>query len=174
MNSQSSESSKKKTSENLESRAEKISLLATMLGPDAMARIRRKEPDFLTEAQEPDAAIDPDRANWHRNRLLKRLREDSGQVPKRDTMVQSDIGLGIDNEPHPRAERTTAPKPKKVLRTAQSIDARIMAFADKSKLAVEHPAVVARLVSALQRPERVAALRSLSGPMARSIVRRMR
>jgi len=50
----------------------------------------------------------------------------------------------------------------------------LSAISDPETLGKEHPAVITRLMKNLTREERVIALKSLPGPVARSIVRRLK
>jgi len=51
---------------------------------------------------------------------------------------------------------------------------RLAALADVATLADEHPAIVTRLIRTLAREDRVAILKSLPGPLARMVVKRLR
>lgn len=141
-------------------RSEKMGLLSAMLGPEALARLRqevKKSPDI--EAHE---ALDPDRAAWHRNKLLERLRQQQSgtMAPVSEHRVQ--------DQPEPRLARPAVARP------ATSIDARIASHASKAGLQDEHPAVIARLLRGLDRADRIRALKTLPGPLARSVVQRLR
>ena len=124
-------------------RAEKLSLLRGILGPEKMARLETAE----THDTPP---VDPDRVAWHRNRLLERLRAQRDQ-------------------PAPQPQPHVAPKP-----APATMDARLTGLADLDRIGDEHPAVIARLLRSMEREDRAATLRALPGPLARSLVRRMR
>ncbi len=55
-------------------RAEKLSILSALLGPDALARLREGQGDSAARPAPGTAEIDTDRAAWHQNKLLERLR----------------------------------------------------------------------------------------------------
>ncbi|GAB5448916.1 hypothetical protein [Gymnodinialimonas sp.] len=147
------------------SRAEKLSLLSTMLGPDAMARLRDGQPDAPTEAGKSPSPVDAERAAWQRNRLLERLRhQGGGKVPD---VAQTREGRSTPPLEKPVDQRALAAENK-------HLDARLAKISDIATLGHEHPAIIARLVKGLPRDERVEALKALPGPVARSIVRRLR
>lgn len=144
------------------SRAEKLSVLSALLGPDAMARIRDAQPPGASEPKVDPVTVDADRVAWHRNRLLERLRQQ---------------GAGEGPAPHsaPAATRSEIPGSQQAFaQPSQSLDARLVKFSDAATLGQEHPAIIARLIKTLPRDERVEALKSLPGPMARLILRRLR
>jgi len=155
------------------SRAEKLSILSAMLGPEAFAKLRDEQPGLPAQKADYPVEIDADRAAWHRNRLLERLR--------------SQAGSGARSAPPPTINKPAAQGPPDGIGTAQEIptaqtfggsgaglDARLSAISDPETLGKEHPAVITRLMKNLTREERVIALKSLPGPVARSIVRRLK
>lgn len=149
------------------SRAEKLSLLSTMLGPDAMARVRegtaRSSPDLTAKQEE----VEPGRAAWHRNRLLERLRQQVGDATASKTATSSGR--------LPSASKTPVTDTKQTIDARNlRLDARLAQISDTANLGQEHPAIIARLIKALSRDERVDALKSLPGPVARSVVRRLK
>lgn len=151
------------------SRAEKLSILSAMLGPDAMARLREGHTEGPAEFGTDPVAVDAERAAWQRNKLLERLRH-QGEAKAAPRTTETD---------QPRGKGSTAP-----LRGGEvqqrwgpenaHLDSRLAKISDLATLEQEHPAIIARLVKALSRDERVEALKSLPGPIARSIVRRLR
>ncbi|MEJ6393013.1 hypothetical protein V8J82_07100 [Gymnodinialimonas sp. 2305UL16-5] len=143
-------------------RAEKLSLLTAMLGPDAMERIRKRQPDLAGAIADNADAVDPDRAAWHRNKLLERLRAHA------DLKKQPAQQLRNGTQSHMKTPETS-----EALR-AEALDKRISGLASQSPLQNEHPAVIARVLSGMSRLERVETLKTLPGPMARSIIRRLR
>lgn len=157
------------------SRAEKMSVLSALLGPEALAKIREGQPAAAPIVQGAPVEVDADRAAWHRNKLLERLRSQSGRAP------------AASGHPQPYKPAATAPAPTRAAempalagsmlasaRRSGGLDTRLAAIADLNTFEQEHPAVIARLMKGLSREERVVALRSLPGPIARSIVRRLR
>lgn len=148
------------------SRDEKLSLLSSILGPDAMERLRESTGSD-TEPKNEKVAIEPDREAWHHNRLLERLRQ---QGSKTSTSPKK--------APDPKISRPSAASSEDAVRAQEvrnmHLDARLAKISNVATLGQEHPAIIARLIKALARDERVEALKSLSGPMARSIVRRLR
>lgn len=151
------------------SRAEKLSLLSAMLGPDAMARVRNAQPGDNSTPAPATVELDAERAAWHRNRLLERLRK-QGEVRPAPVSAHSDAEAAA-----PQRARPAAAETKRLAATGSvSLDARLAKFSDFATLDKEHPAIIARLIKTLPRDERVFALKSLPGPIARSIVRRLR
>ncbi len=157
-------------------RAEKLSVLSALLGPEALAKLREDQPDVTAVGQE----IDADRAAWHRNRLLKRLRGQSVNPRPADPQegpTQTDIGNTSREAASQPRDIPALPKARPAgdhLRQTKGIDTRLAAIADPSTLGQEHPAVIARLMKGLSREERILTIKSLPGPIARSIVRRLR
>lgn len=155
------------------SRAEKLSILAAMLGPDAMARIRDAAPDTQLETKNEEVEVDAERATWHRNRLLERLRQQGvGRDAVATRPATSEVTHGdVKTEPTPR----DLPNAENRVEVENlRLDARLAKFSDVDTLGFEHPAIIARFVKTLSRDARVEALKSLPGPVARSIVRRLR
>lgn len=150
-------------------RAEKLSVLSSLLDPEAMARLRAGG----GEGTNSEAAVDAGRVAWHRNKLLERLRAKGATgEPSTRSSVPSSLSGGssrqaVDHEPV--AER----KPQ-INRARVSVDTRLASNLDRETLAREHPAVIARLLNAVDRPMRIEALKSLPGPVARTVVRRLR
>ena len=155
------------------SRAEKLSILSAMLGPEAFAKLRDEQPGLPAQKADYPVEIDADRAAWHRNRLLERLR--------------SQAGSGARSAPSPTISKPAAQRRPDGIGAAQEIptaqtfggsgaglDARLSAISDPEMLGKEHPAIITRLMKNLTREERVIALKSLPGPVARSIVRRLK
>lgn len=154
-------------------RAEKLSILSAMLGPDALARVREGQPDLAPQTPQGGVEIDADRAEWHRNRLLERLRKQSnsklGQTDRERTPSDAFNHAGLAPKARPSIDS------QRVFGAGNaSLDARLAMISDAATLGQEHPAIIARLVKTLSRDERVEALKSLPGPVARSIVRRLR
>lgn len=96
-----------KADEKGRARAEKLSLLSSMLGPEAMARVKAGH----ASQNDPDH-IDPERIAWHRNRLLERLRAQKppqttpeSPQPKKahniDARLNALVDLGAISEEHP-------------------------------------------------------------------------
>lgn len=154
------------------SRAEKLSILSTMLGPEALARVREGQPKTTQPSGEGRTDVDADRVNWHRSKLLERLRQheanksrDAGQKRARAEAPPSESVKALDLE---------ADMERILDGSGARFDVRIARIADETGLEKEHPAIIARLIKALPREERVDALKSLPGPIARSIVRRLK
>ena len=151
------------------SRAEKLSILSALLGPDALAKLREGQSTAPSMKEDGPVEIDAERAAWHRNKLLERLRNQVG----------SEVG-------QPKATQEMQAKPtsgglERSILSATSpgvggagFDAKLTAISDPDTLGQEHPAVIARLMMKLPREDRVTALKSLPGPVARSIVRRLK
>jgi hypothetical protein len=140
-------------------RAEKLSALSALLGPEAMERLRRRDEGF----REPAAALSStseERVAWQRNRLIERLRvqwpDEVGTVEVRGGAATA-VGT-----------RRTGPE------APASVDTRIAAAVDLATLADEHPAVIVRVLERMDREERVAVLRGLPGPTARAAIHRLR
>lgn len=151
------------------SRAEKMSILSAMLGPQALARLREGQADTAGRSSDPVVPIDSERAAWHRNRLLERLRNQGGGVVTPESPI-------LENAPLPGSAAST-PRPADSPQDRsfrRSLDLRLSAIADLESLGDEHPAVITRLLSSLSRQERVAVLKSLPGPVARSVLKRLR
>ncbi|MBY4894049.1 hypothetical protein KUL25_14920 [Rhodobacteraceae bacterium N5(2021)] len=150
------------------SRAEKLSILSAMLGPDAIARLRDGQNEAPAEFSNAPVEVDAERAAWQRNRLLERLRQQGRATPPKPAQAASAPEKeGVPPREGARGQRQWGPE-------NAHLDARLASISDFSTLGQEHPAIIARLVKALPREERVEALKSLPGPMARSIVRRLR
>ncbi|WP_224816441.1 hypothetical protein [Hasllibacter sp. MH4015] len=143
------------------SRNEKLSALASLLGPEALAKLRVDAPD--ADAQEVDQA----RVDWHRNKLLERLRQRQSRPGTGEDRV-------IDPATPPLSQTATQADDPNQIPAGAGLDQRLARNVSGSGLAGEHPAVIARLLGTLARPARIEALRSLPGPMARGIVQRLR
>lgn len=144
------------------SRQEKLSILSAILGPETLAKLKAEHP---AEASAPSTApTEPDatRAEWHRNRLLERFRTNgSGQVSPKQ------VG-NADLEPDAiRSKPAQADKPL-------GIEDRLIQTGMPQDLAMEHPAVIAHVLSKMPRGERVHAMKALPGPVARAVLRRLR
>lgn len=154
------------------SRAEKLSILSAMLGPEALARVRAVHPDISPQPASGAGEIDADRAAWHRNKLLERLRQQTNPKHSQTPPTQAarhenkNVGSVVDDVMKRASNGMRA--------GYASLDARLAKISDANALVHEHPAIIARLMKTLSRDERVEALKSLPGPVARSIVRRLR
>ena len=140
-------------------RAEKLSALETLLGADAMARLRRADDGFDPADTELSSA-DAERVAWQRNQLLERLHErwmKGRGAPGYDTAL-----------PAPNARPASAPE------IADSVGSRIASAVDLPSLANEHPAVIVHILRQMERRDRVSALRALPGPIARAAIHRLR
>lgn len=147
------------------SRAEKMSILSAMLGPDALARLREGQSDGPSKTSPAPVEVDADRAAWHRNKLLERLR-DQGRMPSGSNRQ---VNTPAATEAPPRD-----PVPNVQRASGRSLDMRLAAIAEFETLAYEHPAIITRLVRGLSRDERISVIKSLPGPLARSVVKRLR
>jgi hypothetical protein len=170
-------------------REEKLSALSALLGPEAMGRLRKRQPGFEADAA-ADAAPSADRVAWHGNRLLERLRSkepgDAGAaLPAKEHVAQPKAAPSKPPQPQaaepkqtqPQAAAQTEPprpRPAAAAPSGRAIDLRIAAAVDLSALAAEHPAVIVRILRGLGRAERVETLRRLPGRTAREAVRRLR
>ncbi|KPQ17991.1 MAG: hypothetical protein HLUCCO18_02965 [Rhodobacteraceae bacterium HLUCCO18] len=140
-------------------RAEKLSALSALLGPEAMDRLRRRDAGF----REPAVALSStseERVAWQRNRLIERLR---GQWSAEAGTVEARGGAAT-------AVGTRRAGPEAPV----SVDTRIAAAVDLATLADEHPAVIVRVLEKMDREERIAVLRCLPGPTARAVIHRLR
>lgn len=155
------------------SRAEKLSILSAMLGPDALARVRDGQSDPASLAPEIPVEVDKDRASWHRNKLLERLRQQAGTKLEAGKDQASAAGQ-TEPKARPESPRGSLDDQRIFGSPSAGLDARLSKISDASMLEQEHPAIIARLIKTLPRDERVEALKSLPGPIARSIVRRLR
>lgn len=157
------------------SRSEKMSILSTLLGPDALAKLREGLSDPKFHAVDADVEVNADRAAWHRNKLLERLRGQSTR-PNSTLPPSSVVGqMKPPSAPNERAyQRKEAQPVVKAARPTDGLDARLAAIVDTDTIDQEHPAVIARLLRGLPREERIVVLKALPGPIARSIVRRLR
>lgn len=54
------------------------------------------------------------------------------------------------------------------------MDSRLASNLQPGLLGAEHPAVIARLLRNLDRPTRIETLKALPGPVARTVLRRLR
>jgi hypothetical protein len=137
-------------------RAEKLSALSNLLGPEIMERLRQRDKGFeTTGTTEQEASTD--RVAWQRSRLLERIR----------------TGLADDAGPGEAAVATDAPS-LAARHLNASVDTRIAAAMELATLADEHPAVIARVLDGMDRDARVAVLRTLPGPTARAAIHRLR
>ena len=164
-------------------RVEKLRVLSALLGPEAVERLRH---DLQPPPPVPDIDPDADRAAWHRNRLLERLRSRSPREPGegRRTPDGAEVSRPATQQPTPSGSgvgpgvrsgvgsRLATAGP--AARGGHSMDARLASNLEPGGLAGEHPAVIARLLLGLGRPARIEALKSLPGPVARTVVRRLR
>lgn len=138
-------------------RADKLSALEALLGRDTMDRLRREETGF--EPRE-DGPADGARVALHRDRLIGRLSErwresrDNAAAPAQAAAPPEGAGAVPDAD--------------------GGVDRRIASAMERSKLSHEHPAVIARVLQGLERPERIALLRELPGQTARAAIQRLR
>src|SRR6056297_958382 len=136
-------------------RAEKLSALSALLGPEAMERLRRRDEGFREPEPEPEpesasSATSEERVAWQRNRLIERLR---GQWPKNGRPGKT------------RNDAATIERADVEGRDIQvTVDTRIAAAVDLATLADEHPAVIVHVLEKMDRDERIAVLRGLPGP----------
>lgn len=148
------------------SRAEKMSILSSLLGPDALARLHEGQEENRTVS----LPVDAERAAWQRNKLLERLRQQDGE-----NTVSPEAALGQPlKAKHPANGDAHAGAQRRLGGATPHLDAQLAKLFDPAKLAQEHPAIIARLVQSLSRDKRVDVLKSLPGPIARSIVQRLR
>ena len=127
----------------------KSGILANLLSPDALARIRKKSPTLSTAD----------------NAAQKKMVV--GPMQKGDQKLVPPSTLGI-------APKTTLHAPPKIVaRSKNRADKCISTMADKTSLEKEHPAVIAKYLQKLSQAERVSILKNLPGPIARSVVRRL-
>lgn len=148
-------------------RAEKMSALAALLGPEAMERLRLQE-DGFEDASAPLTKDSEDRVAWHRNRLLERLRHQwSGERVADETPGEVAAAL-------PPQRRAPDPKPDPTPTPPVSIDARIASAVDLARLGAEHPAVIVRVLENMDRAQRVAVLKALPGHTARAAIYRLK
>ena len=152
-------------------REEKLSALAALLGPEAMARLRSRNEGFAGPgeiAKEPTA----ERLAWHRGRLLERLRARwaeahaaESEAVETDRVARTNVsGRRSENAQHASARGTRQ----------SAVDSRIAAGLDLGVLDGEHPAVISRVLHALDRGQRVELLRRLPGHTARDVIRRLK
>lgn len=142
------------------SRQEKLSLLSAILGPEALAKLSSDETGTAAQTSKDKGQLDPKRAEWHRNRLMERFRLNSSET---STKVNSHSARVVGQ----KDARLTSPKPT-------GIDDRLNQIGMPKDLSQEHPAVIAHILSKLPRADRVVTLKSLPGPIARAVVRRIR
>lgn len=147
------------------SRTEKMSILSAMLGPEAMARVR--ETQAKDQPTTEKVQLDAERVAWHRNKLLERLRQQGGRLSSKSVTQANHQANAARSLKFQQDSRQSHPK-------NLHLDARLAKIIDAANLSNEHPAVVARLIKTLPREDRVEALKSLPGPMARAIVKRLR
>lgn len=147
-------------------RREKLSVLSALLGPDTLARLRADGHDLpeLPPGTDP-AALDPDRVAWHRSKLMERVRGRSGRPDPIPPPAEIPSSPG---KRHPRSPAT----PDALSRPP--LDQRLATHADEATLSGEHPAVIARLLQGMGQADRIAVLKTLPGPIARSVVQRLR
>ncbi len=144
------------------SKAEKMSVLSSLLGPEGMKKLRADNPDLTTAGLEVDAS----RVAWHRNRLLERLRSNAepGRSAKKAAPPEPENTVNDAAAPHRDRQQDDRP----------GVEARLASNLDRATLGSEHPAVIAKLLSKLDRGARIETLKSLPGPVARTVVRRLR
>ena len=116
-------------------RAEKAGLLESMLGPQAMARIRSDK----TAGSQAARSLDPNRVEWHKSQLLERLRSQKQtlnstaqpNVSRKDlaTRLKAVVSLDTLAEEHPSV----------IYRVAQSMER-----AERAELMRSLPGPVAR------------------------------
>lgn len=151
------------------SRAEKLSILSSLLGPEALKRVRSASVPSEQDDGSGQMEVDAERAAWHRNRLLERLRQ-RGEASGSEAEEQSRSDLPSAEQPH-----GASPSQRDAMsKVGVGLDARLARISGTDRLDQEHPAIVARLVRGLPRDERIATLKSLPGPLARAVVRRLR
>ncbi len=161
------------------SKAEKLSVLSALLGPEALAKLREGQPE-ASQILGATVEVDADRAAWHRNKLLERLRVRSGNAQSASTQPKrasfDDHEAEIKATPQNGSVKTPkmAASVLDAARRSGGLDTRLAAIADPETLDQEHPAIIACLMKGLSREERIIALKSLPGPIARSIVRRLK
>ncbi len=142
------------------SRQEKLSLLSTILGPEALAKLSSDGVSKPVQPPKDMKELDPKRAEWHRNRLMERFRLSSGE-----TSTQANSGsVSVEGK---KDAGLMSPKPT-------GIDDRLNHIGIPKDLSREHPAVIAHILSKLPRADRVVTIKSLPGPIARAVVRRIR
>ncbi len=147
---------------NRTSREEKLSVLSAILGPEAFAKLGARHPVEGTSQDALASEGSTQRAEWHRNRLLERFR----------TQSQSDALSDVADK---RVESDQAGKARVIIPQARTtIDQQLSRLVSLSELSNEHPAVIARVVSRMPREDRVTTLKALPGPVARSVVKRLR
>lgn len=109
------------------SRAEKLSLLRSLLGHETVARLNAEH-----ERAAPDGGSEqplaPDRAAWHRNKLLERLRE---RAPKQGAQPEAPLAA-----PHMGAP-TTLSRAKAAVST--NVDVRLAAAREFRSIVVRTP-----------------------------------
>lgn len=140
-------------------RAEKLTALAALLGPETMERLRQQDPGFANGSVRVTDTSDAQVAR-ERDRLLDRLR---ARWPEAAGDGQ---GRGVADAPVDRAPDGSG--------MPAAVDTRIAAAVDMARLADEHPAVILHVLERMDRKTRVAALRALPGPIARAALRRLR
>lgn len=150
-------------------RAEKMSILSAMLGPDALSRVREGQPAGSPPPSGGAVEVDEDRATWHRNKLLERLRQQA--QAKTESPLRGGTPIGSRQAAAPQV---VLKQHASLRSTGAGLDARLAKISDLATLELEHPAIITRLIRTLPRAERVEALKTLPGPVARSIVRRLK
>lgn len=144
------------------SREEKLSVLSALLGPEALAKLDKGLVSDATAKTTLPEVADTQRAEWHRNRLLERFRVQSRSGNFGNAASPEILG----RQPGKTSAGTTA--------NATSVDQKLARLSSLADLGGEHPAVIARVLSQMPRVDRVTALKTLPGPTARSVVRRLR
>jgi hypothetical protein len=144
------------------SRQEKLSLLSAILGSEALSKLNSFQTNSRDASSKDMIELDPKRAEWHRNRLMERFRLNA-EVAVTD-VVPDKAGLADGHSIDPGILKH---KP-------MGIDERLGQVGLPTDLSREHPAVIAHILTKLSRVERVDALKSLPGPVARTVVRRLR
>lgn len=143
------------------SRQEKLSILSAILGPEAMAKLHAEQNSGASSIVDRAVGVDPQRAEWHRNRLLERFR----------TRTE---GSARANEPRPSQTEYASSTEGRTAVGSAGLEERISRIGKPSDLAMEHPAIIAHILGRLSRADRVDALKTLPGPVARAVVRRIR
>ena len=141
------------------SREEKYNILSSILGAETMKRI-----DEARVSESPTIEVlkrDSEILEWQNNPLLEKFRNSCSKIEN----SQDTPKFASENEESSKRERP---------HSKWGVDQRLFRFADRSALSAEHPAVITRLLSGMGRTERIDALRSLPGPVARAVVQRLK
>lgn len=143
------------------SRQEKLAAVAAVLGEGVAERLLKEAGVDLPPPEKRPSPGDPDKLAWQKNRLIRRLRATPDEAPPTAATK-------------PPSTPPAAPEPQPKLEPVKRAFDLKEAAHDAASLSGEHPVVIAHILKSESQANRVAILRSLPGPTARSVMQRLR